>query len=174
MMHLAELAYIDADADPFADEDGSHGVAGQWKKRTVQCLVAADYTNPVTYTVETLALYIGAEWLSSRDAGIEVSLVLGISIRLAMRMGVHRDSKGHRGITPFQGEMRQRLWAVLHEMDILYSFQLALPNTIRRSDYDAALSRNIYDNDFGDDSTDLPPPRAPTEATEISYTITKY
>ena len=54
---------------------------------------------------------IGAEWLSSQDVGIEISLVLGIAIRLAMRIGIHRDSSVHPDSLPFQGEMRRRIWA---------------------------------------------------------------
>lgn len=101
--------------------------------------------------IETLILYIGAEWLGSQDSGIGISLVLGMTIRLAMRMGFHRDSMTHLGRTPFQGEIRCWIWAVLHEMDILYSFQLSLPTTIRQNDYDCAFPRNICDDEFGED-----------------------
>jgi hypothetical protein len=120
-----------------------------------------------------LLLYIRAEWLSSQDAGIEISLVLGIVIRLAMRMGIHRDSSVHFDITPFQGEMRRRIWSTLHEIDILYSFQLSLPTTIPQSDSDYAFPPNLPD-DFREDTTELPPPRESTEATAVSYTVTKY
>jgi hypothetical protein len=173
-MRLAEMSYIEAEEKAFSDLCGNHGALEEYKRKTIQCLVAVDYTNPVAYTIETMLLYIGAEWLSSQDAGIEISLVLGMAIRLAMRMGIHRDSSVHSDITPFQCEMRRRVWATLYEMDILYSFQLSLPTTIRQSDCDCAFPHNLYDDDFGEDTIELPPLRASTEATTVSYTITKY
>ena len=36
-------------------------------------------------------LYVMAEWISSQDAVMEVSLIIGMTVRLAMRMGLHRD-----------------------------------------------------------------------------------
>lgn len=173
-MRLAELSYIEAEENTFSDPYGGHGALEEYKRRTIQCLVAADYTNPAAYTVETLLLYTGSEWLSSQDASIEISLVLGMTVRLAMRMGIHRDLNAHPKITPFQGEMRRRTWAAVHNMDILYSFQLSLPTTIRQGDYDCGFPWNISDDDFGEDIAELPPPKSPTEATEVSYMITKY
>lgn len=170
MLHLAELSYELAEEEPLGD----HRVVGEYKKQAIKCLVASDFTNPVAYTIEALMLYVEAEWMGTPDAGIEVSLVLGMVIRLAMRMGMHRDSRAHPGITPFHGEMRRRVWAVLHKADILYSFQLSLPTTIRQSDCDCALPRNIYDDEFEENSIELPPSRPLTEVTEVSYTIAKY
>lgn len=173
-MRLAEMSYIRAVEKAVVDLYGSHGALEEYKRRTIQCLVAADYTNPVAYTIETLLLYIGAEWLSSQDVGIEISLVLGIAIRLAMRMSIHRESSAHPDISPFQGEIRRRIWATLHEMDILYVFQLSLPTTIRQSGCDCGFLQDLSDSDFGEDKTELPPPRASIEPTEVSYVITKY
>jgi hypothetical protein len=141
-MRPAELSYVEAKENTFPGQRGGPRALKEYKKRTIQCLVAADYTNSVAYTIETLLLYIGSEWLSSQDAGIEISLILGMTVRLAMRMGIHRDSNAHPKITPFQGEMRRRTWAALPEMDMLYSFQLSLPTTIRQSDCDCGFRRN--------------------------------
>jgi hypothetical protein len=167
MMHLAELSYAEeAKTEPSA-------LAGKYKMRTVQCLISSDYTTPVGYTIETLMLYIEAEWMTFQDPTIETSMVLGQAIRLAMRMGIHRDSGAFPNITPFRREMRRRLWAAIHRADILYSFQLSLPLVIRQSDCDCGLPMNIRNEDFGEDM-DLPPSRGLHEATEVSYLIIKY
>lgn len=173
-MRLAELSYLEAEEKVSSDLCGDHGALEEYRPRTIQCLVTADYTNPVAYIVEILLLYIGAEWLSSQGAGIEISLVLGMAIRPTMRMGIHRDSSNHSDISPFQGEMRRRIWATLHEMDILYSFQLSFPTTIRRSSCDCGFPQNLSNDDFGKDTRGLPPPGSLAEATAVSYTITKY
>jgi hypothetical protein len=167
LMQLAELSYAEeAKTEPSA-------LAVMYKMRTVQCLVSSDYTTPVGYTIETLMLYIDAEWMTSQDPAIETSMVLGQAIRLAMRMGIHRDSAAFPNITPFRCEMRRRLWAAIHRADILYSFQLSLPPVIRQGDCDCGLPMNIRNEDFGED-TDLPPSRGLHEHTEASHLIVKY
>jgi hypothetical protein len=167
ILHLAEVSYAEEPNTELTE------VTGKYKLRTIQCLISADYTNPVGYTIETLMLYMEAEWAASQDPGVEASMVLGLAIRLAMRMGIHRDSKAFPHLTPFRREMRRRLWAVIHSVDIFYSFQLSLPPVIRQSDCDCGLPMNIRIEEFGEDG-DLPPSRPFYEATEASYMITKY
>ena len=94
-------------------------------------------------------------------------------VRLAMRMGYHRDPSKYPGITPYQGEMRRRIWSFVRQMDTMFSFQLALPSMIRTTDCDASLPRNIFEDEFGPESKILPPPRPSTEPTPVSYMIAK-
>ncbi|KAI4147640.1 MAG: hypothetical protein LQ340_005466 [Diploschistes diacapsis] len=144
-----------------------------YKRLTIQCLIAADYTNPTMLILKAMLLYLESEWLTSQDSKIEISLVLGLAIRLAMSMGIHREWKSHAELTPFQAEMRRRLWSALHCMDILYSFQLSLPCTVQQNDCDCALPRNLRDEDFGKLSESLPPSRPKTEITGVSHLIIK-
>lgn len=167
ILHHAELSF---EGD---EENDLQGNAAEYRRRTIQCLIAANYTEPQVYTVEALILHIYAEWMSSQDSNIEVSLLLGIVIRLAMRMGMHRDSRSHDGVTPFQGEMRRRVWAIIRCMDIISSFQLSLPATIHHGDSRCAIPRNIFNNEFHKYIKELPPPRPLSEATEISCGIIK-
>lgn len=169
MLHLAELS------NEITEKLGtrlSYQITGIYKTRTIQCLIASDYTDPVGYTIEALMLYIEAEWISAQDLSIETSIILGSAIRLAMRMGIHRNSSNY-SLTPFQSEMRRRLWAVIYRADTLYSFQLSLPPNIRQQDCDCGLPRNIKNEDFGE-MTDLPPEKPLEEPTEVAYLITKH
>jgi len=102
------------------------------------------------------------------DADMGIWVIVGSIVRLAMRMGYHRDASNY-GLTPYQGEMRRRIWATVRQMDIMYSFQLALPSMVRDSDCDNPLPRNIFDDEFRQDSKSLPPSRPPTESTPIAY-----
>lgn len=92
-------------------------------------------------------------------------------VRLAMRMGLHRDPKHYVSLTPFQGEMRRRLWTFVRQSDLLFSFQMGLPSMIRTGDCDTALPRNIYDHEFDEDTKVLPPPRAQTIETPVTFMI---
>ncbi|KAK4922067.1 hypothetical protein LTR66_016629 [Elasticomyces elasticus] len=97
----------------------------------------------------------------------------GVIVRLAMRSGYHRDSKMFPNITPFQGEMRRRVWTLVRHADLLFSFQVGLPSMVRYSDSDTELPRNLYDDDFDEDCKELPPARQLSEPTPIAYLIAK-
>lgn len=148
-------------------------LAADYRLRTVQCLVNSDYTKSSIYTIETLILYIHGEYTATYDSEVGIWLVVGMIVRLAMRMGYHRDPSHYSGITPYQSEMRRRVWTFVRQMDTLFSFQLALPSMIRDSDCDAALPRNIFEDEFGPESKVLPPARPDTEPTPVSYMIMK-
>jgi hypothetical protein len=174
MLRLAELSDEENDR-PSEDQAEPELRVEQYKRLTIQCLLAGDYTDkPTILTIQTLILYIEAEWLTSQDAKLESSLVLSVTMRLAMGMGLHRDSSLHAGITPFQGEIRRRLWTQVHQMDILQSTWTSLPKTIQDRDYDCALPRNIFDGEFDEDTAELPPSRPMTEPTEVSYMVAKF
>lgn len=170
MFRLAILSYEGTEDEISAGDLGS---SDRYKVRAIECLIAADYTNPVAHTIEALLLYVQAEWMGSQDATIDLSVIIGMIARLAMRMGIHRDSKAHPGITAFQGEMRRRVWAQVRLMDTLYSFQVSLPATVRPEECDCELPRNIFDSEFEEDTVKLPPSRPLTENTEVSLIIMK-
>lgn len=134
---------------------------------------AANYVNPEAHTIEALLLYARAEWTTSQDAVIETSAVITLTIRLAMRMGIHRDSKAHPGIIPFSGAMRRRIWAVIGIMDTLYSLQTSLPASIHPGECDCELPRNIFDHEFDESTLKLPPSRVLTTDTGTSYMLLK-
>ena len=172
-MCLAVHFYLragDAVPPPLSDP---HEIVSVYRTRAAQCLILANYTKPEAYTLETLLLYSRAEFLRSSDAQVSVWIVLGITVRLAMRMGYHRDSEHYPNLSPFQGEMRRRIWALLLQQDLLASFQMGLPRMIRHGDGDTALPRNLVDDDFDQDSTQLPPSRPEKDQTPVSYSIVK-
>ena len=104
---------------------------------------------------------------------VGIWVIIGMLVRLSIRMGYHRDPSNYKSLTPYQGEMRRRVWMFVRQMDTLFSFQLALPSMIRNSDTDTTLPRNIFEDEFGPDSKVLPPARPSTEPTPVSYMITK-
>ncbi|EXL42175.1 hypothetical protein FOCG_15525 [Fusarium oxysporum f. sp. radicis-lycopersici 26381] len=149
-------------------------VAESFQQRCTDCLILSKYsTAPGKYTLETLLFNIHGEFVRRRDAHLGVWILTGIAIRLAMRMGYHRDPDNYPRISPFHGEMRRRVWGVLQQLDILTSCQLGLPSLIQESQCDTRLPRNINDEDFGPESTQLPPPRPETQGTGVLYTRVK-
>ncbi|KAI1441805.1 fungal-specific transcription factor domain-containing protein [Annulohypoxylon stygium] len=173
MLCLAMLSYHKVGDEPPEWKGRSLELAAEYRLRTVQCLVVADYTKPVEYTVETLLLYLFGEYSSRWDADLSLWIITGIITRLAFRMGYHRDADWFPSVTPFQGEMRRRTWALLRMADIVFSYQVSLPTMIYEHDTDTKLPHNIFDEEFGPNSKSLPTSRAMTEPSPIAYMIGK-
>ncbi|EME49238.1 hypothetical protein DOTSEDRAFT_118472, partial [Dothistroma septosporum NZE10] len=133
--------------------------------------VLADFTKPKQYTIECLLLY--AAGLRSNDAFVNVWLMIGLILRLTLRMGYHRDPANYPAISIFNGEMRRRVWAIVSMIDVLISFQLGLPSMVKTLQSDTAPPRNLLDRDFNVDTKTLPPSRGIDELTPCSYTRVK-
>lgn len=144
-----------------------------FRRKASQCLVQANYLHPGRYKTNALFLYTIAEFYRSQDAQMGVLQLLGINIRLALRMGYHRDPKHYPNLSPYEGEMRRRMWIMLCQLDTLVSFQNGLPRTIQTYYQDAELPSNLADTDFDENTEKLPPGRSDEDRTASSYTRAK-
>ncbi|PYI20274.1 hypothetical protein BO99DRAFT_112686 [Aspergillus violaceofuscus CBS 115571] len=136
-----------------------------------QCLTMAEYTRPGRYKLETLILSICCEILRSTDTHVGPSTLLGLATRLAIHSGYHRDPKHYRGISPFDGEMRRRVWMYLCLLDHYISCQDGLPPTTAQTQSDTLEPRNLTDDDLDPAATSLPASRPPTEKTLILFPV---
>ncbi len=127
----------------------------------------------VEYKIETLVLYFSIEHRHLKHATLGPSLLLGAIVRLAMHMGLHRDPRHYHAISPFEGEMRRRIWSILIGIDLLASFQVGLPSNIPATFCDTAPPRNLLDDDFDEDTKELPPSRPETDLTMVLYPIVR-
>ena len=144
-----------------------------FRLRTTQCLVLGKYSTAKAYGLETLVLHLYSNALGLVDSNVNLWFLMGIIIRLAMRMGYHRDSRSHSRISPFEGEMRRRVWAIIYQLDVLLSFQLGLPSMIPAEHCDAEPPSNLNFSDFFPNTAVLPPPRPLSDHTSILYFILK-
>ena len=152
---------------------GSSVAKNQFLEAAVQCMNYGDFTQPHKYLVESLLLYSQCKYMCSPEPVGELWVLFGLIVRQALRMGYHRDPDHLQNITVFEGEMRRRCWAVLRQLDLLNSYQMGLPSSTQSLNSDTALPRNLLDSDFDEASTALPVARSETEATPISYFLTK-
>jgi hypothetical protein len=88
-------------------------------------------------------------------------------------MGHHRDPHHFKSLSPYEGEIRRRIWALIYVLDVEISVQLGLPRIIRPSISDTLRPRNLQDDDFDEDSKELPPSRPEHELTKTTLIITK-
>lgn len=173
MMRLAMLSYYKEGDEPPEFRGKSLDMSGTFRNLMAQCLTLADYTKPYPYLIETLAFHLHGDFSQTKETDVSVWVLVGVITRLAMRMGYHRDSKMFPNISPFDGEMRRRVWTFVRQADLLFSFQVGLPPMIRTEDSDTELPRNLYDDDFDQNCKELPESRPPNEHTPLSYLIAK-
>lgn len=169
VMCLAMHTYHRIGDEPPEYQGRALEMASHYRSLTGQCLLLADFLKPVNHMIETLVLHLYGEYARNRDSEVGVWVLGGMIARLAMRMGYHRDPKYYPSITPFRGEIRRRVWTFVRQSDLLFSFQIGLPSMIRLGDCDTELPRNLFDDEFDEDTKIMPPSRPFTEATPVSY-----
>lgn len=173
MLRLSMLSYHRQGDEPPEFRGKSLDLSVSYRTQMAHCLILADYTKPHAHLIEALIFHLHGEYSRSNDMDSSIWVLVGMIARMAMRMGYHRDSRWYPDISPFQGEMRRRIWTFVRQADLLFSFQTSMPPMIRTGDSDTDLPRNIFDDEFGEDSKELPPPRSPSESTPVSYMIAK-
>ncbi|KAI5927388.1 fungal-specific transcription factor domain-containing protein [Camillea tinctor] len=134
-----------------------------------ECLVSGDYLSGKPYSVEALMMHSYTVLQRHREVDSSLWAKFGLTARLAQRMGYHRDPKYLSNVTPFEGELRRRLWFFIEVFDVLFSFQLGMPPIVRDDECDTESPSNLYDSDFDENVMALPPPRPPTEPTTTLY-----
>jgi hypothetical protein len=173
MMTLALQSYHRAGDEPPDYRGRALELSHEHRRLTAQCILLADITQPIAQLLETLVLHVQAEYGRSRDAEPSVLLMTGICVRLAIRMGYHRDPGPHVNISPFMGEMRRRVWIFVRQIDLLISFQFGMPSIVRSDHVDTQAPRNLYDDEMHEDMKELPASRPSFEATPMTYMIAK-
>ncbi|KAF2740596.1 hypothetical protein EJ04DRAFT_454808 [Polyplosphaeria fusca] len=144
-----------------------------YRTLTIHCLIAGDYLRPSRYTIETLTLHFGVDQNLNVDASIGNWILIGVVIRIALRMGLHRDPS-HWSIRPMQAELRRRQWLTLYQMDFFTSTQVGLPRIIKDSQSDTRVPAHLFDQDLGYEHDEMPPERPFTEQTPLMYMIQRH
>jgi Fungal specific transcription factor domain len=155
------------------DLDASFPSPKTLQQRAVQCLLLGGYATANTHALEALFLHIQSCFLSHDFEPVDLWFEMGTIIRLAIRMAYHRDPSKLAGISPFDGEMRRRVWLNIVQVDALMSFQLGFPSMIPSESCDTQTPRNLEHSDLYVSMTRLPPSRPLSESTPVRYTIVK-
>ncbi|KAK4168025.1 fungal-specific transcription factor domain-containing protein [Cladorrhinum sp. PSN259] len=145
----------------------------QYRSASLQALMMGGLSSPTLTTLQAALIYAESEFLVNRKTQMNVYYITSVTVRMMLRMGLHRDSSKLPNLSPFEGEMRRRLWHVACQFDLLVSFHLGLPSMVDRIESDTALPKNLTDADISPDSLYLPDPRPDTEYTPLTYPIWK-
>ncbi|KAH6660548.1 hypothetical protein BKA67DRAFT_55672 [Truncatella angustata] len=144
----------------------------QYKVKVVQCLMFGGYTNGGPYAIQALMHYAIVELFVMKDADTGVWVLVGILVNVAMKMSYHRDPACFPNISPYEAEMRRRLWRSIAVLDSAISESVGVQRLMRNVN-DVAEPRNLLDSDFDSNTTVLPPARPDTEPTPMLYCLAK-
>ncbi|PKS05661.1 hypothetical protein jhhlp_008180 [Lomentospora prolificans] len=155
------------------DPDQSIPPISVLQQRAIQCLVLGRYGTANSYALEAFILHLQSCYLHHDKLSVDPWFEMGSIIRLAFRMGYHRDPTKLAGISPFDGEMRRRVWLNIFQLDALLSFQMGFPSMIPTEFCDVQVPRNLDHSDLRIDMAELPPSRPLSEDTPVLYLIVK-
>ncbi|KAI2640105.1 hypothetical protein GGS21DRAFT_399380 [Xylaria nigripes] len=139
----------------------------------VDCLISGDYLSAKPYSIEALLLHGYAEMMRKEMVDPILWAKFGLTARLAQRMGYHRDPKYLSNVTPFEGEIRRRVWLFIEVFDVMYSFHQGVPPIIRDDECDTESPSNLHDSDFDESTMVLPSSRPSSDPTLSLYLCMK-
>ncbi|KAF7544306.1 hypothetical protein G7Z17_g10061 [Cylindrodendrum hubeiense] len=90
-------------------------------------------------------------------------IISGMIVRIAQKMGYHRDGESLH-LTPFETEMRRRMWWQIILQDAKNAMVSGLSNSMLPTNWDTKMPQNVNDADLFPGSTEpLQPREGPTE-----------
>ncbi|KAH7318576.1 hypothetical protein B0I35DRAFT_479067 [Stachybotrys elegans] len=136
-------------------------------------LIWGKYTQPTMATLPAFILFVESQFVFNRATQMPCYILSGVCMRLMLKMGLHRDPSKLANISPFEGEMRRRTWNMAMQLETLVSFHMGLPSMMQGIESDTLPPRNLHDEDFDEDSAELPPARPSSDQTLMTYPIHK-
>jgi hypothetical protein len=97
--------------------------------------------------------------------------VTGSIVRQAIQGGYHRDPLQIPRVSPFNQEMRRRIWATIVELDVQVALDRGMPPNVHPQDYDTVSPLNINDDEISENTVDLPRSRPVEEMTDCSFQV---
>ncbi|KAK6859173.1 fungal-specific transcription factor domain-containing protein [Apiospora arundinis] len=119
----------------------------------------ADFLNAPNLTL--VQAFIAFLCLARRhDSPRYVWMMVGIVIRMAQSIGLHRDGTHFPNLSPFEVEVRRRAWWALYMLDLRCSEDQGTDLTINHDGFDTKTPLNINDTDIQPGMKEPPSPAA--------------
>ncbi|KAJ6117479.1 hypothetical protein N7512_007204 [Penicillium capsulatum] len=130
-------------------------------------LAKADFLNvPDLTLVQAFSIFL---LLARRhDSPRFVWMMTGLAIRMGLALGLHRDGSHFPHLTPYEMEMRRRVWWVLCMIDVRASEDQGAEYTISFDSFDTKLPLNINNADIAPETKEMPDERE--GLTDMSFT----
>ncbi|KAF5570553.1 transcription activator acu-15 [Fusarium pseudoanthophilum] len=120
---------------------------------SARCLTSGQYKTAIEFSVEALAMHLHARCFHQTDNDINLSQLHTLTVRIAQQRGYHVDGDDFlQALTPFQVEMRRRVWYYLQYYDVLLSLEHGLPPLIHEDTYSISHPTDMTDDEFDEDA----------------------
>ena len=134
-------------------------------------LAKADFlNNPDIVLVQAFALFLCL--VRRHDSPRFVWMMSGLAIRMGQYLGLQRDGAHFEHLTPFEIEMRRKVWWGLVMLDLRASEDQGTDLTIPSGSFDTKIPMNINDEDISPDSKQTPTER--DGLTDMSFARTYF
>jgi hypothetical protein len=121
-------------------------------------LAKADFLNvPDLVLVQAFTIFLFL--VRRHDSPRFVWMMTGLAIRMGQALGLHRDGAHFDHLTPYEVEMRRRVWWSLCMLDMRASEDQGMDYTISLESYDTKLPLSINDADIEPKTTQTPTER---------------
>ncbi|PLB54789.1 hypothetical protein P170DRAFT_374167 [Aspergillus steynii IBT 23096] len=152
---IYHAAVTSLDADQCAEILGQDHATLQrhYRYATQQALARANFLQSQSLAVlQAFTLFL-TTLRGPEDAAFVWAMTAAVH-RMAQGLGLHRDGT-HFGLTPFEIEMRRRLWWAIYLLDTRSAEFRGIDVLITERDYDTKLPLNINDSDLEPESEGL-------------------
>jgi Fungal specific transcription factor domain len=124
-----------------------------------QALARAKFLQTSSVCVlQTLIIFLITLRANQVDIGL-LGVLGSVALRIAQRLGLHRDGSHYTNLSPFKQEIRRRLWWHTIMLDSRMGEDLSFDPRIYDMMADTKLPRNLNDSDLTLDMTELPESR---------------
>jgi len=130
----------------------------QYRFATEQALARAEFLNASNlYLVQAFTLYLTI--IQREDTTKFVWSLTGLLIRLALSIGLHRDGSCSADMSPFEVEMRRRLWWNICFLDVRSAEEQVSEPSISEDMFDTKSPTNVNDEDIYPGMSENPVPQ---------------
>ncbi|KAJ5322344.1 hypothetical protein N7452_010633 [Penicillium brevicompactum] len=109
---------------------------------------------PELILVQAFAIFLAL--LRRQESPGFVWMMTGLAIRMGQALGLHRDGSNFDHLSPYEVEVRRRVWWVLCMLDVRASEDQGTDYTILSSSFDTKIPSNLNDDDLDPESTRMP------------------
>ena len=129
-------------------------------------LAKADFLNvPDIVLIQAFTLFLCV--VRRHDSPRYVWMMAGLVIRMAQYLGLQRDGTHFEHLTPFEIEMRRRVWWAVCMLDVRASEDQGTDLTITSDSFDTRIPLNINDVDIHPETKQMPAER--NGVTDMSF-----
>lgn len=122
----------------------------------------------ITFQAFTIFMFL----VRRHDSPRFVWMMTGLCVRMAHALGLHRDGSHFPHLTPFEVEMRRRLWWAVCMLDVRTSEDQDTDLTVAHDSFDTRLPLNVNDSDIEPGRKE--PPQVREGVSDMTWALASY